>query len=379
MTGTIKEIKRFNSSNEYDSTPIGCDAENVDMADGSTLEETITDLKNKFIVDSDLSLESENAVQNKAVMGYVSQLSNPNLLINPDFKINQRGVSGNLANVPIFIADRWRSHQYVNTVFLDKGIRLTSTQDNNLIHIGQWIEDYKILLGQTLTASIKYKHSNNTPTKFGFRIMTVESVAYRYVIDLPTCDEMNTIHITTKIPSIAPNNSEIGYFDIAVECGDSCNNEEWVNATWGTYNEVSSIDIEWVKLELGTIATLFTPPDPSTELVKCQRYYEIVNTSRVAGFLFSGNGDTRIRLPMKVTKRVAPTPTILGDNALSVSGVNEKGAFDNLTLVIDHFQLAKNSVSISSISNYAAWQTYGSNNMFGVDTARDIALDAEIY
>lgn len=48
----IKEVKQLSSTNEYVGTPIGCDAENVDMADGSNLEEKLDDI--------DTNIESVN-------------------------------------------------------------------------------------------------------------------------------------------------------------------------------------------------------------------------------------------------------------------------------------------------------------------------------
>ncbi len=35
-----------------------------------------------------------------------------------------------------------------------------------------------------------------------------------------------------------------------------------------------NVAVRAIKLELGAIATPFVPPDPATELLKCQRYYE---------------------------------------------------------------------------------------------------------
>ena len=39
--------------------------------------------------------------------------------------------------------------------------------------------------------------------------------------------------------------------------------------------------LNWVKAEIGSVATLFVPPDPATELTKCQRYYQIRTTNDV--------------------------------------------------------------------------------------------------
>lgn len=74
----IKEIKQLSSTNKYVGAPIGCDAENVDMADGSNLEETIEELKKSvptITVDTDLSTTSTNPVQNKVITSNLTALN----------------------------------------------------------------------------------------------------------------------------------------------------------------------------------------------------------------------------------------------------------------------------------------------------------------
>lgn len=44
----------------------------------------------------------------EAVKGKIPAVSNPNLLINPDFKINQRNVSGTFSETGKYFVDRWR-------------------------------------------------------------------------------------------------------------------------------------------------------------------------------------------------------------------------------------------------------------------------------
>ena len=52
--------------------------------------------------------------------------------------------------------------------------------------------------------------------------------------------------------------------------------------------------IEWVKLELGSIATQFVPPDPATELLKCQRYYFALNDTSTSSTPTIANAITGI-------------------------------------------------------------------------------------
>ena len=44
-----------------------------------------------------------------------------------------------------------------------------------------------------------------------------------------------------------------------------------------------------VKLELGSVATPFVPPDPASELLKCQRYYQLYDGRFASGFAYDSN------------------------------------------------------------------------------------------
>ena len=67
-----------------------------------------------IIIDSALSETSRNPAENKVITGAINDLSsrmlNPNLLINPDFRINQRAASGTISTengILSYFVDRW--------------------------------------------------------------------------------------------------------------------------------------------------------------------------------------------------------------------------------------------------------------------------------
>ena len=130
-------------------------------------------------------------------------VSNPNLLISPDFKINQRGVSGTFSETGKYFVDRWRLVYGAVTVNADGTLTLNGT-------ISQIFEN---AVGDNVTASV----SAGTATYD---------------------DSTKTFSITA--------NGEI---------------------------------ISWAKLEYGSVATPFFPPDPTTELLKCKRYFETKSIS----------------------------------------------------------------------------------------------------
>lgn len=94
-----------------------------------------------------------------------------------------------------------------------------------------------------------------------------------------------------------------------------------VNGTnrWaGITRDISTISgwikIKWMKLEYGTVATPFVPPDPAIELLKCQRYYQRIG--RMMRHVGSGiiiKNCAMIVCPLATNMRITgPTINIVG-------------------------------------------------------------------
>lgn len=142
--------------------------------------------------------------------GYVKgKISNPNLLINPNFKINQRVVTGTFSNVGEYFVDRWILESGSVTVNDDSTITIDGT-------ITQFCEVDK-----------------NCEDFIGSVSNSVSSVK------------------VIKITSPETGFTGIVQLEITAE-----------NTT-----------ISWAKLECGNVATSFIPPNITTEQLKCQRYY----------------------------------------------------------------------------------------------------------
>lgn len=79
--------------------------------------------------------------------------------------------------------------------------------------------------------------------------------------------------------------------------------------------------IRWAKLERGSVATPFVPPNPALELLKCQRYYAPVFNTNGTPVQFNGAGiavtNTMVRLLINLpnTLRIA-TPTAVLSGSL---------------------------------------------------------------
>lgn len=84
-------------------------------------------------------------------------ISNPNLLINPDFKINQRAVSGEFSEAGKYFVDRWKLDSGTVTINSDATLTLNGT-------ISQILEN---TVGTNVTASVSAgtaSYDNSTKT-----------------------------------------------------------------------------------------------------------------------------------------------------------------------------------------------------------------------
>ena len=181
--------------------------------------------------------------------------SNPNLLINPDFRINQRGQAEYTSG---YTVDRWYSPGKCSAAPISGGVKLTSTVTASSTTHAFW-QDFEVPLPPgKYTLSLK---AADVTGVWAARIRTV-TAAGDYV------DSYYTPRLQAGINSVT------------VDLPDS----EYISAVSVSLNKGieigDSLTIEWMKLENGS-ATLFVHPDLATELEKCQRFYQIRSTNDI--------------------------------------------------------------------------------------------------
>lgn len=188
------------------------------------------------------------------IADYVEPM-NPNLLINPDFRVNQRGQSEYSSGYSV---DRWfiEGNKCSVRPSVD-GILITSVinPDTNTHVFWQKIEN-PLKPG-------KYTFSLNVSEVSGVwsaRIRTVNASG-DYV------DSYYTSVLHNGVNKVSVDLSE-GEYISAVSVGINKGTEAG-----------NSLKLAWVKLEVGDGATPFVPPDPATELAKCQRYLYVLRGS----------------------------------------------------------------------------------------------------
>lgn len=186
---------------------------------------------------------------------YWNTLSGKNDLDNPDFRVNQRGLSEYSTG---YTVDRW----YIST---DKckaapesdGIRLTATAalTSNTHAFWQNIE-FPLAPG-------KYTLSLNVLEVSGVwsaRIRTVNASG-DYVDSYYTSVLREGVN---KVSVDLPEGEYISAVSVGFNKGTEAGN---------------SLKLAWAKLEGGSLATPFVPPDYAAELAKCQRYLYVLRGS----------------------------------------------------------------------------------------------------
>lgn len=208
--------------------------------------------------------------------------SNRNLLNNPFFEVNQRGVNGSVANAAYGL-DRWR---YVSngggSCSMQTG-QITIVQ--RLSNIEQRIEPSVLdaVANKALTASIMFADGT---VEAGTATMPAGYTNGQMVMDLIL------------------GNAELRLYYGTTYC----------------YLRISPLDasgtitIRAVKLELGSVSTLANdaPPNYAEELARCQRYFVRIKTASQypyhIGFgVASSTTALRVTIPTPVSMRAMPT------------------------------------------------------------------------
>ena len=181
--------------------------------------------------------------------------SNPNLLTNPDFRVNQRGMTEYSSG---YSADRWfiEGNKCTVTAGADGVLIKSAIKLDSNAHVFRQKAENPLAPG-------KYTLSLNVLEVSGVwsaRIRTVNASG-DYV------DSYYTSVLHNGVNKVSVDLSE-GEYISAVSVGINKGTEAG-----------NSLKLAWVKPEVGDGATPFVPPDPATELAKCQRYLYVLRGS----------------------------------------------------------------------------------------------------
>lgn len=253
------------------------------------------------------TLTDAQAMQARA--NIVAGGSNPNLLDNPWFTVNQRGLSRYTG--PGYTVDRWRTGATGATIDIDEnGVTLSP---DAIFGFQQKLttELVTALVGKTVTYSILLQNG------------TLRTLTFTW-----------------------PNSPNVG---VGVISGIGT---LFVGTTLGiSFVHPSTLSIRAIKLELGSVSTLAndTAPNYAEELAKCQRYFTVITASNnwhPMGFGLATNGTTAyISLPIPVSMRAGTiTVTVPNITNLNLTG----GGSINIALTsIAYRAISENAVSLT--------------------------------
>ena len=213
-----------------------------------------------------------------------SDISNPNLIINPDFKINQRNRSGGASAG--YCRDRWFSSS-TNIQFYDDYV-LFFTPGSTSVYLIQYIEK-SLLPSGNYVLSIMCGSSDKS--------MTLQESSF-----VMKADYSKDTSILSMRLGIANARCTVEY-DVDKDC-----------FAVSIIANGANLYVKYIKLEIGDTATKFIPPDPIVELAKCQRYFVRYsgNGSFVGVGFSSSTTVSLIEIALPVTMRTQPTVTLVG-------------------------------------------------------------------
>lgn len=242
------------------------------------------------------------------IKGHIQEnFSNPNLLDNSWFGkgvINQRGKT-EYTEVG-YTVDRWTIPITGTSVSLtDNGLKIKRTANNgDSCFIWELLEN--TYAGNTVTYSINVSEMGTASASIS---IWVNGAMIAYTI----FEDIGTHSLTALIPVTATN--------VAIRI----DGVRSVDTTVGAYTTVA-----WAKLELGSVATPFTPPDPATELVKCQRYFVSLDSYKRYCLEYYTENQLNFFVPLNTAMRTTPTISYNDTGALylypskNFTGVGEK-------------------------------------------------------
>lgn len=262
-----------------------------------------------------------------------NKFSNPNLLINPDFKINQRGSTTYTTG---YTVDRWR----ITSATLNA---TTKTLSNSNSASGTFLQSLENKPTGTFTVTLNVASVTGT-VKFSWK----DGSTYKTGVTISK--GLNTYTFTA---------SSLTWVGIDIASG-------------------ASVQLNYMKLEESSVATPFIKPNKAEELAKCQ-YYTVVfepwrtilNANTDSSVI---NIDTRCKMRTKPTISYITLKSGTANQFNFVSILSSKAYLalktNNWTSFID----SKNEVVVvntgSGISSGAFGQVTFDNNLM---------LDAEIY
>lgn len=259
------------------------------------------------------------------LMDYMAErFSNPNLLLNSNFRVDQRGrgTYSNNTTKPTYTLDRWISINAQVVYNIDGTATITSLATTDT---SSW---FKQILA----------HAINDTCTLSCNITAVTGNAYLY-------NQRNGKKIVKGLNTVT-----LSYLkEASIEL-----------------KQGASITIEWIKLEKGSKATTYVAPNYTEELQKCMMYYNQLKTS-LNGYFTT---QTYVSSDSLLNIRTKPTIKCVGSFWLYYWGGNTKYNFSSVEATLTEY---------NEITLLIAPTSTEQNCTLVFDKDSYIELDAEVY
>lgn len=293
-------------------------------------------------------------------LAFTTDISNPNLLINGDFQVNQRGLT-TYTEIKKYTVDRWVQREHGTVEILNGGIRVNCTETGQ-VGINQSLETFSKLFGKTLTLSMKVNAISGSDW-----ILRATSANNSYWHTHPIAEK-------TSI-------STIGLHSVTFDFdASSMSNYPLFNVgIFGNCSQGDYIEIEYIKLEVGSVATPLSPKPYGQELLDCMRYYQKIDDLRLNSSLLQSN-QIQYSLPLQIPIRgydetaypILPTVDFGTLAVQSISGTDQTGFTFSIAFGSTYMLIIKASKTGHGLT------TIASATMKGSPTT-PMTIDAEIY
>lgn len=310
------------------------------VRDGQIADNVIFKPMLRLATDSD-STYQPYAMTNQQMTPYVQAISNPNLLDNPWFTVNQRAKSS--YSGPNYAVDRWGvlNDKGTLTVNADGSITITASGGDTWLRQKFESELLKKLVGKAITVSIDaVKTGGNVNLYSGY--YDASNTWHRISEDVGVQTSRTIVSRTAIVPTLEGGEPKFGEFGIYIQSGQS-------------------VTIYSTKLELGSVSTLAmdTAPNYATELLKCQRYFYAFNGKpNLSGHSYAiiGTGyatsANNIRVPfyLPVEMRIVPTVSVSAlSDVVIMSEVADAGTPS--AIAIDSASCDRNNIGLFNITS----------------------------
>lgn len=279
------------------------------------------------------------------ILARMGNLSNPNLLINGDFQVWQRGTSFNAPSTQIvYTADRWCVNTDASALVTKDtsgGLKVTSNSVGTFTNVIQKLEDDFVskIIGKKVTLTVEFESGIELINVIGFT------------------DILNTNNIFSNVKN--GNKMSVTFTPTVAN-----KNHLYVQMIPNISNQGRSFVVKSVKLELGEIATPLSPRPYGEELALCQRY--CVSGSLIGIPYIYSNNHISFVINVPSTFRIVPTLQV-GDMNVRDTGGHQSGfTFNGIVNLL-------NAISVTATKN-------NHGIIKNADLVSSTAvLDAEIY